>query len=440
MLSIHHQSAGRLACRRSRRSAACGVAEDRHWHAPAWLRSGTVAESMRGLRALAGVDPDIGLMTHFADSDVFDGIRRTQQIERFRRGYRRLAGAHARCPTPPAARLARRRVGTGCAGGLLYGFRSWKVKPAPIFGFRPAMTLVHTPDCDQSYHNAANASATRQPGQCPEDMALGVAAIGYGDGYPRSAPSGTPVLVGGQRAPLIGRVSMDLITIDLRGAPHAQGWRSRRVVGSELPVEEIAARAGTISYDLTCGMTDVCCSSRTKPDYGQSQNRLRLHRMRRRAFNKWQGQCDECGVWNTLSEFVVSHRNRRRRSNRTAVMQARSTQPQIVALTDVAADRRGAHARPASANSIACSAAAWSGSVVLIGGDPGIGKSTLLLQVLGALAYAAASLYVTGEESLAQVACACTAAGSAARAVASLAETCIERILGAGAATRRAFL
>jgi alanine racemase len=56
----------------------------------------------------------------------------------------------------------------------------------------------------------------------PEDMDVGVAAIGYGDGYPRSVPSGTPVLVNGQRVPLIGRVSMDLMTIDLRTLPDAQ--------------------------------------------------------------------------------------------------------------------------------------------------------------------------------------------------------------------------
>src|SRR3546814_12356061 len=57
---------------------------------------------------------------------------------------------------------------------------------------------------------------------CPEDMAVGVAAIGYGDGYPRHVPSGTPVLVNGRRVPLIGRVSMDLMTLDLRSQPAAR--------------------------------------------------------------------------------------------------------------------------------------------------------------------------------------------------------------------------
>jgi alanine racemase len=90
---------------------------------------------------------------------------------------------------------------------------------------------------------------------CPEDMPVGVAAVGYGDGYPRSAVAGTPVLVGDKRVPLIGRVSMDLITLDLRDAPDAKVGDRVTLWGPELPVEIVAAQSGTISYDLTCGMT-----------------------------------------------------------------------------------------------------------------------------------------------------------------------------------------
>jgi alanine racemase len=86
-------------------------------------------------------------------------------------------------------------------------------------------------------------------------MPVGVAAVGYGDGYPRSATAGTPVLVGEQRVPLIGRVSMDLITLDLRDAPSARIGDHVVLWGPQLPVEQIAAQSGTISYDLTCGMT-----------------------------------------------------------------------------------------------------------------------------------------------------------------------------------------
>jgi alanine racemase len=91
--------------------------------------------------------------------------------------------------------------------------------------------------------------------RCAEDSTVGIAAIGYGDGYPRAAPAGTPVLVNGQRAPIVGRVSMDLLAIDLRTQPAAGVGDPVLLWGRGLPVEEIASAAGTISYELTCGIT-----------------------------------------------------------------------------------------------------------------------------------------------------------------------------------------
>jgi alanine racemase len=86
-------------------------------------------------------------------------------------------------------------------------------------------------------------------------MPVGVAAVGYGDGYPRQAPSGTPVLIRGRRLPLVGRVSMDLITIDLRGLPEARVGDAVTLWGEGLPVDEIAGWAGTIAYELLCRVT-----------------------------------------------------------------------------------------------------------------------------------------------------------------------------------------
>ena len=91
--------------------------------------------------------------------------------------------------------------------------------------------------------------------QCPEDMPVGVAAIGYGDGYPRAAPAGTPVLVDGKSTQVIGRVSMDLMTIDLRGIDNAKVGDAVTLWGAALPVERIAELAGTIGYELTCSIT-----------------------------------------------------------------------------------------------------------------------------------------------------------------------------------------
>ncbi|BCN93361.1 alanine racemase 1 [Thiomicrorhabdus immobilis] len=85
---------------------------------------------------------------------------------------------------------------------------------------------------------------------------IGVIAIGYGDGYPRHAPSGTPVLINGQRVPLVGRVSMDMITVDLTDlAVQPQIGDCAVLWGKELSVDEIARFSGTIGYELLCGIT-----------------------------------------------------------------------------------------------------------------------------------------------------------------------------------------
>jgi len=91
--------------------------------------------------------------------------------------------------------------------------------------------------------------------QCPEDMPVGVAAIGYGDGYPRNIKPGTPALLNGRRVTIIGRVSMDLMTLDLRSQPDAQVGDPVVLWGEGLPIEEIADAANTISYELTCSIT-----------------------------------------------------------------------------------------------------------------------------------------------------------------------------------------
>ena len=93
-----------------------------------------------------------------------------------------------------------------------------------------------------------------QPGNAPEDMLIGVVAMGYGDGYPRHAQSGTPMLINGQTAHLIGRPSMDMLTVDLRKCPEAIIGDPVILWGNELPVEEIARCAETIPYELLCGM------------------------------------------------------------------------------------------------------------------------------------------------------------------------------------------
>ncbi|MEP6899387.1 MAG: alanine racemase [Rhodanobacter sp.] len=204
--------------------------------------------------AMAGVDPEIGLLTHFSDSEVFDGEQTPAQIVRFAEATRTFSGPRSLSNSAAVLGWPEARGDWVRTGGLLYGLSVVDGKNGADFGFRPAMTLstqlIAINQIRGGERIGYNGSWT-----CPEDMPVGVAAVGYGDGYPRSAAVGTPVLVGGRRVPLIGRVSMDLITLDLREAPGAKIGDPVILWGDPLAVEQVAAHAGTISYDLTCGMT-----------------------------------------------------------------------------------------------------------------------------------------------------------------------------------------
>ncbi|WP_449427953.1 alanine racemase [Rhodanobacter umsongensis] len=213
-----------------------------------------VADVHARLAVMPGVDPAIGLLTHFSDSEVFDGEQTPAQIARFAEATKALDGPRSLSNSAAVLGWPDARGDWVRTGGLLYGLSVVEGKTGADFGFRPAMTLS-TRLIAVNRIGKGERIGYNGTWSCPEDMPVGVAAVGYGDGYPRSAAAGTPVLVGDQRVALIGRVSMDLITLDLRAAAQAKVGDRVTLWGPQLPVEIIAAQAGTISYDLTCGMT-----------------------------------------------------------------------------------------------------------------------------------------------------------------------------------------
>jgi alanine racemase len=199
-------------------------------------RLGFAPERANALRARLNALPQVAevlLMSHFASSDDFDSTQTNAQIATFDAAdgvegeVCSLSNSAGILGWPQAHRDWVR------AGGALYGLSVVNGKTGADFGLRPAMTLATRLIAINRVRKGepVGYSATWT---CPEDMDIGVAAIGYGDGYPRSVPSGTPVLLGGVRVPLVGRVSMDLMTLDLRGAPNARvgdrvrSFRSRK--------------------------------------------------------------------------------------------------------------------------------------------------------------------------------------------------------------------
>jgi alanine racemase len=194
------------------------------------------------------------VMTHFACADDPGNPMTARQIEVFEQalagwpGDRSLANSAAIINFPASCQAYVR------PGILLYGISPCPGVSAQDLGLRPAMTL----SCELIAVNACQAGDRVGYGgcfECPEPMRIGVAAIGYGDGYPRHLPNGTPVLVNGRPASLAGRVSMDLITVDLRGIDDAAEGDAVTLWGSGLPVEDVAARAQAIPYELVCGVT-----------------------------------------------------------------------------------------------------------------------------------------------------------------------------------------
>ncbi len=212
------------------------------------------AELHARLAALPSVDSAIVLMTHFASSDELDSDRTARQTQRFFDATKSLPGERSLANSAALLGWPRARGDWIRVGGLLYGLSPNAGKTGADFGFRPAMTLttrlVAINRIARGEHVGYGAAW-----RCPEDMAIGVAAIGYGDGYPRSAGVGTPVLVGDAPAQVVGRVSMDLLTLDLRRAPSATVGDVVTLWGPQLPAEVVAGHANTISYELTCGVT-----------------------------------------------------------------------------------------------------------------------------------------------------------------------------------------
>ncbi len=206
------------------------------------------------LQAMPNVADDIVFMSHFASSDELENPQTKLQSECFDAhlplsdGPQSLANSFGILAWPGSQRQWVR------AGGALYGLSVAEGKSGCDFGLKPAMSLSTRLISIQSV-KAGERIGYAGSYVCSEDMRVGVAAIGYGDGYPRNVKPGTPVLLNGKPVPIIGRVSMDLMTLDLRTQPEARVADVLLLWGENLPVERIAEAAGTISYELTCSIT-----------------------------------------------------------------------------------------------------------------------------------------------------------------------------------------
>ncbi|MDF1763467.1 MAG: alanine racemase, partial [Oleibacter sp.] len=139
-------------------------------------------------------------------------------------------------------------------GIMLYGSSPIASISASVQNLKPVMALQSALISTHTV-NAGEAVGYGQDWVAPRETKIGVVAMGYGDGYPRHASTGTPVNVGGVICPLVGRVSMDMITLDITEAPQAAIGTPVELWGDTVDVDTVAQASGTISYELYCRLT-----------------------------------------------------------------------------------------------------------------------------------------------------------------------------------------
>ena len=207
--------------------------------------------ALAALRRVGAVS-DITLMTHFSDADDERGI--AEQMARLQQMRGDLP--YPLCLANSAALLRYpESVGDWVRPGImLYGSSPFpEARSAEELGLAPVMTLaselIAVRDLDAGDRIGYGGTFTADA-----PMRIGIVACGYGDGYPRHAPTGTPVLVEGVRTRTVGRVSMDKLCVDLTGIPHAAAGSPVVLWGRGLAADEVATSAGTIAYELFCAL------------------------------------------------------------------------------------------------------------------------------------------------------------------------------------------
>lgn len=194
------------------------------------------------------------VMTHLADADSRDNERTPRQIRLFMEAVRglnaeRSIGNSAGLMAWPDARVEWVRPGL-----MLYGMSPFAQTSAADLNLRPVMTLT-APLIAVGAVRKGEEVGYGGAWTANRDTRIGIAAVGYGDGYPRHARNGTPVRVGAQIRPLVGRVSMDMIAIDLGPDTAVQNGDSVTLWGEGLPAEQVASFADTIPYELVCAIS-----------------------------------------------------------------------------------------------------------------------------------------------------------------------------------------
>jgi alanine racemase len=213
-----------------------------------------VSTVLARLRAMSPPPRELRLMTHLARAEDTDGRATREQLERFRVACR---GSNCEVSIANSAGVLG-KVPTGChwtrPGIALYGASPFEGVSAARLGLKPVMTLTSSVI---ALRRVPRGEAVGYGGTwvAKRESTIATIAAGYGDGVPRALKNSTPILINGRRAALAGRVSMDMLSADVTGIEGVVVGTPVVLWGEGLPVEEVAAHAGTISYELLCGVS-----------------------------------------------------------------------------------------------------------------------------------------------------------------------------------------
>jgi alanine racemase len=191
-------------------------------------------------------------MTHFADADGASGVK--WQMERFQAMTAGLKFPRSLANSAAILRYPETHADWARPGITLYGCSPFPDESAEKLGLKPVMTLSSELIAVRELRKGDSVGYGRTFA-ADGPMRIGIVACGYADGYPRHAPTGTPILVCGRRTRTVGRVAMDMLFADLTDVPEARVGSPVTLWGEGLSADEVAASAGTVSYELLCALS-----------------------------------------------------------------------------------------------------------------------------------------------------------------------------------------
>lgn len=215
-----------------------------------------VAEIYKRLISTHKVSEPLRFMTHFSDADDKNNSKTNKQIACFEKVISSLKVKGSKCLANSSAIL---NWSKSCSdlmrpGITLHGVSPLGNKTGLDLNLKPVMTLTSRLIAIHELHKGETVGYG-STWVCPEDMRIGIISVGYGHGYPRGIKKNAPVLINGIRCPLVGRIAMDMSNVDLRQVPDAKVGDQVILWGQGLPIEEIAAAANTVPYELFCRLT-----------------------------------------------------------------------------------------------------------------------------------------------------------------------------------------